>query len=318
MHTHIINPNLKNYPLPTLEEMANGRLDLFQFLNAQATKTPAICDQIPDGDMYHRNYLNYLEGCWARHWGAVVSPTILWHLLLAEVALIVQASSEEYRNLFTRSSEQTTIKVLGSGVEMPLDRLIDALREHVPSDVNLFFPSFTTDTASSKHAMRAVFADICSPFYKYTMLCCGIPKIRIDGDMKDWIKLVDSWKALATLFFSSVANQRIQGDVKWFQQVRETLEKCLINLNDPTWWGSMFKLQRCGSGSDVEVDGWIRSLYRNNPRPGYVRNFSTTIGKVRYKNLDLQKDFVMQSGLFASKHEDGFMVPMFGYLIHQK
>lgn len=307
MYTHILDPDLNPLISPLKPDcLKEIREDLLQFLSNQVKRSPLFLDRISSGDFFHANFLEYLRLCWGWHWGVVISPTILWHLLLAEVASVVRADPETYRHLFTTSAEKTSLIISTDSLEMPMDRLVTALRQHVPSNVNLFFPSFSTDTELSIHAQMAVFADICSPFYSYSIMACGIPKIRIEGELEDWSKLVGAWKAIADLLGAS----------DWTRSVHQTLRTSLERLEDASWWRDFFMIKQCGSGSGV-VDGWILSLYHTCPRLRYVRNFSTSIGKVPYRHLQFQRDFVLQSGLFSSKFEDGFMVPSFGYVVHE-
>ena len=35
-----------------------------------------------DSEITHRNYLDYLTICWRRHYGVIISPTILWNMVL--------------------------------------------------------------------------------------------------------------------------------------------------------------------------------------------------------------------------------------------
>ena len=86
-----------------------------------------------DASLYHRNYLEYLEKCWADHLGIVITPDILWFTVLSELVGVVKESPEPYRHLFTTSHEKKEIVVFAEReIVMPLNRLVQALRNHVP------------------------------------------------------------------------------------------------------------------------------------------------------------------------------------------
>jgi hypothetical protein len=264
-----------------------------------------------DADIYHRNYLEYLEKCWGDHLGIVITPDILWFTVLGELVSVVKQSPEPYRHLFTDSHEKKTITVKTEDpVVMPLNRLVGALRDEVPTDSTLFMPEYSTTTQAARHAMYASFCDLCSPYYDYMMLACAFPAISVQGDADDWCALGANWLRLKPLFASAG---------QWFDDVATTLMSCYENLNERDWWQSMFMLERCGSGSQTEVSGWFADLYREGPSgPRYVKNFPTSVAAVDYKELMANREFKMQDGLFFSRQEGDFMVPEFGYTVHEK
>jgi hypothetical protein len=269
-----------------------------------------------DASMYHRNYMEYLEMCWGQHLGIVVTPDILWFTALSQIVELVKESPEDYRELFSESDEKQTIIVDTSaspdgGVEMPLNHLVAALRNYVPTDTNQFIPQFSTTSNSSTHAMYAVFCDMCSPYYNYMMLSCNFPHIAVQGSPDDWNKMAHMWLELAELF------KKAGG--KWFGRVLEIFDNCAANLSDANWWREMFRVEKCGSGGETEIFGWFSEMFRNAPKhTRYAGNFPTTVAAVDYTNGDVGKDYRMQDGLFYSYQEGEVMVPDFGYTIHEK
>lgn len=263
-----------------------------------------------DLDMYHRNFLEYLEKCWGDHLGIVVTPDILWYTALAGLVEVVKESPEVYRHLFTDSHEKKAIVVVTDNpVVMPLNQLVQELRNHVPTDAAQFMPQFSTTTDAARHAMYASFCDLCSPYYSYGMLTCAFPAISIQGSADDWKYMADRWRNLGGIFKAASA---------WMIRVQAIFDNCVANLNHSEFWRQMFHLERCGSGSQTEVSGWITGLFYTQPQgPAYVSNFPTNVAKVEYSKLDAGRDFVMQDGLLGSRLEGDFMVPEFGYMVHE-
>jgi hypothetical protein len=273
--------------------------------------------EIPeDATMFHRNYLEYLEKCWADHLGIVITPDILWFTVLNELVAVVKNSPEPYRHLFTDSHEKKEIWVMSAEpVVMPLNRLVGSLRQHVPTDVGQFMPEYSTTSQRSRHAMYASFCDLCSPYYEYGMYLCDFPAISIQGTADDWCGIAEDWLKLKPLF-TSVG--------KWFDEVSSILMSCYENRDDKAWWQSIFALEECGSGHQATVSGWFSELFREGPEdPAYVGNFPTNVAQVDYKAKEILEDeafrtFKMQDGLFFSHQEGDFMVPDFGYTVHEK
>jgi len=277
-----------------------------------AQSTFYYADNLPkEAEAFHKNYMEYLERCWGDHLGVVFTPDILWYTILSELVLIVQKDPEAYRHLFSKSDEKQTLLVNCDGGIMPLSLLVDLLKEKVPTDSGLFMPKFTTTHLRGKHAMRAVFCDMCSPYYNYMMLLCDFPAIDVRGQQSDYEKIASHWEQLTELF-PAVS--------EYMNRVGKVIDRIIENLTKVNYWRGMFRLENCGSGHQVKVRGWWTDLYLEVPRTAYPENFSTHVAKVPYTslNFDPPKDFEMQDGLFYSKMNGDFLEPQFGFIINEK
>lgn len=260
------------------------------------------------GTVYHRNFLEYLEIAWGAHRGVVISPDIIWYGLLCEVASIIKAKPDQYRKLFTESDEKQLIAVQSDSLTvLPLDEIVRMLKTLIPSDVTSFLPEFSTTTDRSRVAKYAAFADAMSPYYNYGMFACGIPSIRVDGTRKDWQKIATNWSAIASALCTHV---------EYFYKSSVALKSIVEHLGSALQWKTMFNLERCGSGSQTEVSGWITDLFLTQPKgPKYVSNFASHLSKVEYEQLQTKRKFVAFHGLLFSTEQDGLLLPDFGQVI---
>lgn len=278
-------------------------------------KTLKFVESSLDGDIFHTNYLEYLEIAWANHLGVTITPDTFWFTLLCEATSIIGDDVEKYRKFFTKSSGKTEIVVnTNSATVLPLDQIMGQLRVLVPDGLAThFLPDFSTTDARAREARYAAFADAVSPYYNYSMLMCGIPAVRLEGGYDDWQLLKKSWMALADVFSGTAA--------KYCKRVSEIIQSILgqFAVPDPEFLKKIFYLKRCGSGHQTEAFGWYTELFRKAPKSTrYVENFSSHVAKVAYKNLTTGQEFEMRQGLFTSKIENGFLKPTFGRLIFQK
>lgn len=260
---------------------------------------------------YHRNYVEYLSRCWADHIGAVVTPDIIWYTLLCEIATQVAAAPNDFRALFSTSDEKQDVVVqTDDPVDIPLDVLVAALSHKVPMQTNLWFPAFTTASDASRHACQAAFCDMVSPYYNYFTYCCDIPHFDVRGDIYDWQLLRQRFTAIAELpQFDQLA--------AWSTSVTNLLDNIITELDNPEWWSMMFRLEKCGSGSDVLLAGWITRLFVVQPELAKPQNFTTGISAVDYTFLPTNQKYRMQDGLFTSTVENDILVPSFGHVIHE-
>ncbi len=261
---------------------------------------------VVDGDYTHDNFLKYLGIAWNHHYGIKITPDIIWYSVLCEVALHIKENTEKYRNLFTTSDKKVEISIpTGDPELLDLNTIIERLNDLVPTNVGTFIPTFTTSTEQSQLAFKAAFADTVSQYYNYSMYMCGIPKVEILGTKEDWEKV-----------FSGVLelNELIELN-DYFTGVLGVVTKLTSpNKEDFT---NFFKLEQCGSGSQVEVEGWVTKLFVKVPRVAYPDNFSNHVSIVKYKCLSTDRDFELNYGLFSSKIVEDYLVPDFGYFINE-
>jgi len=199
----------------------------------------------------------------------------------------------------------------GDPIEMPLDVLVAALEHKVPTQVSLFFPPFTTTTDASKHACRAAFCDMVSPYYDYGMYCCGIPLFDVRGDVYDWQLLAQRFSTIAAL-------PQMSKLVTWTTSVTNLLNNIVDNRDSSEWWSKMFYLENCGSGGEVLLRGWITKLFSVQPELAKPGNFTTGVSTVDYTYLPTKQKYRMMDGLFTSYLDEDILVPSFSYVIYER
>ena len=264
-------------------------------INGDFEKTTNI-----DAEITHGNYLHYLVLCWKRHYGVVISPTILWNMVLNNLAFEVNKEPETYRKYFTESEGKQEIIVVQGGNLINVSLIINELPNYIPSTIlDDAFPEFSTDDEDSLMADYTAFLDMVSPYYNYSMLLCGIPKIKVLGTVRDW-----------RLFI--VGLDRIAQHIPEFKEYLSVVGQRINDLlEDNCDYSNLFELKRCGSGSQVEVSGWIRDFFIEQPSVPYPENFVSCISKIDYRCYNDNKDYRMYAGLFKSKLENDYLIPSF-------
>ncbi len=93
----------------------------------------------------------------------------------------------------------------------------------------------------------------------------------------------------------------------------------LDDLQAKGFWKDILTGKICGSGHQIEVDGWFSKLYRKQPKGmRQAQNFASHLAKVDYKLLDTGQTFTMLSGVLSS-HEDenGALWPAFERVVYE-
>lgn len=303
------NPEQKEIILDdTLVPITIVATDITGFNSGIANGKQLVRDVV-QGPIRHQNFIEYLATAWKSHYGVVVSPDFIWHIILNEIAGHIKSNASHYQDLFSKSEGKVEIIVpTGDNELLPLDTIMEQLAQLVPTDIDIFRPNFSTSTASSSFAMMATFADAMSPFYNYSMYMCGITKVKLLGSNADWDTMLAALDKLSNLL------PKLK---KYLAQVSNEVKGIAAFVEVPSvgFWKKMFSLEKCGSGKQVEVKGWITNFFIKKPSPAYVNNYPTCVSYVKYKNITTGVNYELVSGLFSSTEEDGYLIPDFGYLI---
>lgn len=248
--------------------------------------------------------------CFSEHYPLALRPEVLWHQVLCEIATCVKQNPEDYRHLFTALSENdpgqahgdeimtsTTERKAGTvDIHIRADHLVRgslnnnwasvlgsfeaALTEHVPEGTKgSMLPGFSTDSEESRCAQLVTFMAAASPFYDYhTHTMCGIPKIRLLGELADYERMVSSAKTLAPLFEKHLG--------KYFTALIPVLQKLVSEIQatqpDENFWKSLYQF-KSESGSD-KCNGWITAFVN------YVNKLEFSKGQIASGNLVQKSD----------------------------
>jgi hypothetical protein len=255
----------------------------------------------------HKNYLDYLTECWKRHYGVIISPTIFWNMVLSNLAYEVNKNPNKYRKYFTASDEKQEICVQQGGNKIDTALLIEGVTWKIPTDIVIHcFPDYTTDTEKAKIANYTAFLDMVSPYYNYSMYLCGIPKVKVLGTLDDW-----------NLFIAKC--MKIAETIPEFKKYLGVVRKRIVSIyEDSCNYSQIFTLEPCGSGSQIEVAGWITDFYIEQPCVTYPENFISCISKIDYHNYNDGKNYRLYAGLFTSIVENDYLVPDFDNIYFEK
>jgi hypothetical protein len=280
------------------------------------------------GEIYHSNYLQYLNQAYKNDYGVEVKPDHIWYTILCEISRIINKKPETYRKYFTNSDNKKTIEVYKQENTwlLPVDVVSDLLLKSIPTDINKedIISQFSTTTIDSTFAFNCVFLESMSSYYIYDMYGCGFKKINIYGNKSDYEKMINSLKNISGVI----------SELKYYTDNCITVVKDIIkNWDVKEFWENILTSKRAYL-SDV-FDGWITRLYDIDPPKsgdydylkqfkidkGYFeRQFPSHITKVSYNVLhpttkNVMFKMILYSGILNSTIEKDCMIPHFNYFL---
>lgn len=269
-----------------------------------------VTDNVEHACNFHFGVVDYLDSCWMNHFIPQICPGMIWQLVLGGVTELVAERPEQFRALFSRSAEKQTIIVAGipERPEQFVPLLTAVLNKLMPIGTKRFLPEFGTDTASLRFAREVSLLDAVSPYYDYGVKACGLPAIRVLGGIDDWNRLRAAVEDVAELF---------PDESSWFDRLAGTLRG--LNPGDSRW-RDFYNAERCGSGSDYEVTGWILDLFRKHDRskPQMPHNLPSGSGRMKFKDLSTDRNYELVSGLFSSFPQEQELKPCWNWILYEK
>lgn len=264
--------------------------------------------RMPEG-VRHMGMVRYLEICWQSHRNAVLRPDIAWQTVLSCLACIVKQRPDNFRSLFTVSEEKRDIVVPGVDPSvLNLSAITREIAKLSPMPVEDMILDFSIDDEAAMYAQMASFADAASPFFNYMMFLCGIPRVLVAGKKEDWHAIVRRSTELSAMFADKKVTALMEGAAKF------ACNAMAVADGDEETAAELFKLERCGSGSQEEATGWFSLLLHEDP--GNLRlpqNWPSGIAEVRYKIIDTNEDWAMLAGCLSSYDDGHTLWPQMGF-----
>lgn len=269
--------------------------------------------------MFHTlGFVGLLSKAYSAHLPIVVAPHDFWFIANSELAAIIAKNPEQFRHVFSsqESGKETLMIPTGDVTRIDYMALADLLEKKIPNRkiTDLLIPGLTTIDASVFHALCATLADSCQHYYDYMTFCCGIPKIKVRGEESDYRLLAAASRELAEIFeFSAEALTYYNRIAGLFDRMADSF----TSADPKKFWRDIFTQKNVGSGSQIDINGWIRDFYTK--RPARLEIYHTAIAAVPYKNMETQNEYLSLVGAFtAFQDSEGFWRLNFQEAVFQK
>lgn len=244
--------------------------------------------------------IGLLSKAYSNHLNVSISANDIWSLVISQLKECIKSNASSWRHLFTDSPDKEEITVPSGSLDvLPTDLISSILSDKVKFDSTVLFPSFSTLKTNYDRHLHNLFLDMSSPYYSYSMFCCGIRSIKLDGNLSDWELLNDHCIKLFEIFDLSNSDIKDTAFDAWKSNVlmiASNMIKSFKNPTDVSWMSDIFTQRNIGSGPELSIDGWISDLYYFQPTIKKIENFSTDIAVVEYKNTTTQKEHALVSG----------------------
>jgi hypothetical protein len=196
-----------------------------------------------------------LETGYSYHIPIIIRPDDILNAVGCIWAKYIVKHAEQFRDFFVSHSGQKTLTYLAGGTYAPhrLQEFMTGLRQLIRQDQpkdNLAWleGAYSTTTVSDAFVRSAVALASQKEYYQYKcVLCCGFPKVTLDGLSLDWEALMADIRRMPT----PDAHLEV-----W----RDALVDCISDMlsGDEDFWQRCATGERYGSGGQQKYTGWIQ------------------------------------------------------------
>jgi len=207
---------------------------------------------------------------WSNHYPIRFKPEHIWLLILQGVAVHVDQNAEKLRTKYVNHKGKMTLHVqrdnfvMGSADndwEGVIEEFVEQIDANTVEDTApLFDCDFSRSTAMDKICTKVTIMDICKNYFVYSIgSLCGFPKITLDGNRADWVRLKEKTSVLLR------DKVRRQFGAEWRKALLPLLDRFIGAFDgeiDGLFWNSMIKRGAIGmSGGYSFFTGWINILF---------------------------------------------------------
>ncbi|KNY29190.1 DUF4419 domain-containing protein [Pseudobacteroides cellulosolvens] len=253
--------DIKQYNNQKFIESITGETISIQFMSRNRLMVPGKYGGLKSNSLM----LQSVHMAFADHIPISLDPEVIWYMITYEVAQHIKKNPKKYAGVFNGDPENkkeiviiddTLVYNFQSNWLRTINSFKQPLEDHISRDViDLFVPSFSVTTVETQTAVLVSFMDAIQKYYDFTVVTrCHIPKVRLDGEVDDWKKLIDSTKRLSKVFDS------LKNYFDDMIPVLEKLYKTAAGLEfDESFWTSIYKYEDASGGP--YITGWITVFF---------------------------------------------------------
>ncbi|KAH0826953.1 hypothetical protein J3R83DRAFT_4611 [Lanmaoa asiatica] len=238
-----------------------GRLCSELLYTSLPTKSDAMRDVLPQGN----GFVHTVIEAYNRHRVLIIRPDDVWLAILTQFCFFVNSNAEALRSTFVAYEGKRELVITALGNRYAMDpasmarQMTELMQEHI-IDVSLrewIMPSFTTTTEVDRSISAIVMMGTMKEYFSYGFcLCCGIPRVTLEGEKSDWEEVLRRLEGLKKYGVETNA---------WYHLLRPIISRFVTAYDDPTsaenldFWSKV--AHRSGGGSGPTwLSGWITAF----------------------------------------------------------
>lgn len=238
--------------------------DVYRFLDVNIEKSSVCFDSLVC--FGEHPFLTGILTAYKEHRPFVISPDILWVLISQGFARHISNNAELYRKDIVGFNNKKDLVISTDAIELGnvksdweslFPQFINQINDYTGKKLSdVLTANFTTTTATTKIVSEITVMETVKEYfnYKVIMIGCGIPRITIEGTVKDWEKILAKTQYLSKYNLTWWTNE--------LEPILQEIIKAKKGHFNKAFWMNMVKAHTEKKyGSPTTIDGWIIKFF---------------------------------------------------------
>ncbi|KAF7341366.1 hypothetical protein MVEN_01873100 [Mycena venus] len=213
-------------------------------------------------------FVNTVITAYNGHHALVIRPDDVWLAILSQFNFFVNANAELLRASFVAHEGQRELVIWaeeeGSRYDVDFARMARQMVNLIDKNVvdptlrEWVMPDFTTTTTNDITVAAALTMATLKQYFSYGfgILCCGIPRVTLEGDRSDWVNILQRLEKLKEYGLETIA---------WYHLLRPVISRFVAAFDEPAsdenvdFWQRVAHLTKQFSGPSY-YSGWINAF----------------------------------------------------------
>lgn len=258
--------------MPFTFKASEKPLEFVKLKNMKNSSAKIISRSEPRIDIKKERVRNGFVGAvvtaYSDHHHLIIRPDDVWIAIMTQFSAYVESNAETLRNRFVehKGQKQLNVKSKSSLYTANYPEMCKNMTEQISSNIkdpsikDWVIPNFSTTTPTDKVVGAVVLMSSMKSFFSYKFtLCCGLPKVTLEGVEEDWVELQNRAKRLLEFDNSTIGIGHMQ---KWYKMLAPILQHFTDSVRgkpDIDWWSRV--CTNIGNGSGQRwLSGWITTF----------------------------------------------------------
>ena len=214
---------------------------------------------------YNDGFVGTILNAYNRHRALIIRPDDVWLAILVQFSFFVNGNAELLRSQFVSHEGKKELIVEAVGTRYTVDfghmsrTMVDEIEKNVvdPSLRVWIMPKFSTTTINDTTVCSMVMMATLKEYFSYKfVLLCGIPRVTLEGEKKDWENILQRLEKLKEYGIQTIA---------WYHLLVPVISRFVKAFDDPNgkdnldFWQRVAHYEGGGSGP-TWLSGWITAF----------------------------------------------------------
>ncbi|KAJ6619257.1 hypothetical protein B0H10DRAFT_2216952 [Mycena sp. CBHHK59/15] len=220
-------------------------------------------------------FVDTIISAYNQHHALVLRPDDVWIAILTQFNFYVNANAELLRANFVahEGKKELVVSTEAFGDFGKLAReMVDLIDKNIvdPTLRTWALPDFSTTTVNDTTVSSILLMATVKAYFEYVFceICCGIPRVTLEGTKSDWEKILERLEKLKEYGIETIA---------WYHLLVPVISRFVKAFDDPngesnrTFWQNVAHYEPGGSGPSY-YSGWISAFCAFNDRGKWIGN----------------------------------------------